>query len=84
MEILRKVLRTVAKGKVVGEEPSIISTEALDALVVRLHPEELGGSLLTLETGSVGLPADMRGLLTGAGDFVDVEVSFSRAFQGEN
>ncbi|XP_078349636.1 LOW QUALITY PROTEIN: polycystin-1-like protein 2 [Oculina patagonica] len=76
LEVLRKILRTVTNGKVVGEEPSVVDTEALDALVVRLHPEEVAGSLLTLETGSVRLPhsANMRELLRGAGDFVDIEV----------
>ena len=66
----------MAKSKVVNEEPTIISTEALDALVVKLDPVEVAGSLLTLETGSVQLPdsAAMRQVLTGAGDFVDIEV----------
>ena len=66
----------MAKRKVVNEEPTIIRTEALDAMVVRLDPEEVAGSSLTLETGSVQLPdsADMREALTGAGDFVDIEV----------
>lgn len=72
----------MTNGKVVGEEPSVVDTEALDALVVRLHPEEVAGSLLTLETGSVRLPdsANMRELLRGAGDFVDIEVSFYDTF----
>lgn len=69
-------MRTVTKRKVVNEKPTIIRTEALDALVVRLDPEEVAGSLLTLETGSLQLPdsADMRETLTAAGDFVDIEV----------
>jgi len=69
----------VTKRKVVNEEPTIIRTEALDALVVRLEPEEVAGSLLTLETGSVQLPdsVDMREALTGAGNFVDIEVFLS-------
>ena len=69
-------MKTATKRKVVNEEPTIIRTEALDALVVRLDSEEVAGSLLTLETGSVQLPdsADMRKTLTGAGDFVDIEV----------
>ena len=76
MEIVWNILKTVAKRKVVNEEPTIISTEALDALVVKLDPVEVAGSLLTLETGSVQLPdsAALRHLLTGAGDFVDIEV----------
>lgn len=71
-------MKTVAKRKVVNEEPTIISTEALDALVVKLDPVEVAGSLLTLETGSVQLPdlAALRHVLTGAGDFVDIEVLF--------
>ena len=76
MEIIQNILRTVAKRKVVNEKPTIIRTEALDALVVRLDPEELAGSVLTLETGSVQLPdsAGMRETLEGVGDFVDIEV----------
>lgn len=76
MEIVGKILKTVAKRKVVNEEPTIISTEALDALVVKLDPEKVAGSLLTLETGSVQLPdsANMKQVLAGAGDFVDIEV----------
>lgn len=75
-------MRTVAKRKVVNEEPTIIRTETLDALVVKLNPEEVAGSFLTLETGSVQLPdsADMREALTGLGDFVDIEVLLSDAF----
>lgn len=64
MEIIRKILRTVAKRKVVNEEPTIIRTETLDALVVKLNPEEVAGSFLTLETGSVQLP-DSAVALTG-------------------
>lgn len=78
MEILRTVLRTVTNGKVAGEEASFIRTEALDGLVARKHPDELAGSLLSLETGSVWLPNsdDMRELMASVGSFVDVEVSF--------
>ena len=76
MEIIQNILRTEAKRKVVSEKPTVIRTEVLDVLVVRLDPEELAGSVLTLETGSVQLPdsAGMRETLIGVGGFVDIEV----------
>lgn len=73
---LRRVLRIVAKKKMIGEKATVIHTEVIDVLIVRLHPDGAPGAWLTLETGSVQLPnsADMKEALTGAGNFVDVEV----------
>lgn len=53
LERLRRVLMTVAERKVIGEKATVIHTEVIDALVVRLHPDEVPGSLLTLEIASV-------------------------------
>lgn len=73
---MRRVLQTVVNRKVVGEVPTVIRTGALEAQVVRRHPVHVAGSSLTLETSYVQLPdsQDMRKMLAGAGDFVDVEV----------
>ena len=77
LDLLRRILRTIAEKKVIGENATVIQTEIIDALVVRLHPDEAAGSQLTLKTGSVQLPdsADMKETLNGVGNFVDVEVS---------
>ena len=71
-----RVLQTVIKGKVVGEDPSVIKTELLEALVARSHPEYVAGSLLTLETCYVHFPESqiMRDMLSGTGEYVDLEV----------
>ena len=73
---MRRVLQTVIKGKVVGEDPSVIKTELLEALVARRHPEYVAGSLLTLKTCYVHFPESqiMRDMLSGTGEYVDLEV----------
>ena len=69
-------MRTVAQKKLIGEEATVIHTEVIEILVARLHPDEVPGSRLTLETGSVQLPesADVAQVLSGVENFVDVEV----------
>lgn len=76
MKLLRRILRTVAEKKLIGEEATVIQTEIIDILVARLHPDAVPGSRLTLETGSVQLPdsADVAQALSGVRNFVDVEV----------
>lgn len=76
MKLLRRILRTVAEKKLIGEEATVIQTEIIDILVARLHPDGVPGSRLTLETGSVQLPdsADVAQALSGVRNFVDVEV----------
>ena len=62
--------------KLIGEEATVIHTEVIEILVARLHPDEVPGSRLNLETGSVRLPdsADFVEVLSGVEKFVDVEV----------
>ena len=69
-------MRTVAEEKLIGEEATVIHTEVIEILIARLHPNEVPGSRLTLETGSVQLPdsADVVQVLSGVEKFVDVEV----------
>ena len=69
-------MRTVAEEKLIGEEATVIHTEVIEILIARLHPNEVSGSRLTLETGSVQLPdsADVVQVLSGIEKFVDVEV----------
>ena len=69
-------MRSVAEKKLIGEEATVIHTELIEILVARLHPDEVPGSMLTLETGSVQLPdsADVAQVLSGFENFVDVEV----------
>ena len=69
-------MRTVVDEKLIGEEATVIHTEVIEILVARLHPDEVPGSRLTLETGSVVLPdsADVVQVLSGVQKFVDVEV----------
>ena len=76
LKLLRRVMRTVAQKKLIGEEATVIHTEVIEILVARLHPDEVPGSRLTLETGSVQLPesADVAQVLSGVENFVDVEV----------
>ena len=66
----------MADEKLIGEEATVIHTEVIEILVARLHPDEVPGSRLTLETGSVVLPdsADVLQVLSGVEKFVDVEV----------
>ena len=71
LELIRRVLRTIAKSNVIGEAPTIIHTDAMDALFVRLQPDEVAGSLLNLQTGSVQFPDDFTEIDE---DFVDIEV----------
>lgn len=61
-------------SKVVDEEPTVMRTKSVNTLVVRLHPEKVNGTSLTLPTGSVHFPDYLGGSLFGVGDFVDVEV----------
>ena len=68
------VLKIMSKSKVTGEPPTVIYSDAMDTLVVRIHADELPGSVFSLQTGSVQLPDDLTEILAGAGDFVDVEV----------
>ena len=70
------VLRIILKTKVIDEEPTVILSESMNALVVRLHPDKVSGYLLILESGSVKLPDNLSEILVGVGDFVDVEVLF--------
>jgi len=76
LRLLRRVLGTVAEEKLIGEEATVIHTEAIEILVARLHPDGVPGFRVTLETGSVQLPdsADVTQVLSGVGKFVDVEV----------
>ena len=76
LKLLRRVMRTVAEKKLIGEEATVIHTEVIEILVARLHPDGVPGSRLTLETGSVQLPdsGDVAQVLSGVGNFVDVEV----------
>ena len=66
----------MADEKLIGEEATVIHTEVIEILVARLHPDEVPGSRLTLETGSVVLPdsPDVVQVLSGVEKFVDVEV----------
>ena len=74
LERFHVVLKVIAKNKVIGEEPTVILTEAMEVLVVRLHPDEVAGSVFRLPTGSVQLPDDLKASLSGVGAFVDIEV----------
>ena len=76
LTLLRRVMRTVAEKKLIGEEATVIHTEVIEILVARLHPDGVPGSRLTLETGSVQLPdsAHVVQVLSGVEKFVDVEV----------
>ena len=76
LKLLRRVMRTLAEKKLIGEEATVIRTEVIEILVARLHPDGVPGSRLTLETGSVQLPdsADVAQVLSGVENFVDVEV----------
>ena len=72
------VLRIIAKSKVIHEKPTVIRSESMDALVVRLHPDKVSGYRLILDSGSVQLPDNLNEILVGVGDLVDVEVLFLR------
>lgn len=76
LEIVGKILKIVVKRKVVNEEFIIISIEVLDVLVVKLDFEKVVGFLLILEIGFVQLfdLVNMKQVLVGVGDFVDIEV----------
>ena len=77
LKLLRRVMRTLAEGKLIGAEATVIHTEVIEILVARLHPDGVPGSRLLLETGSVQLPdsADaVEGFSRGVENFVDVEV----------
>lgn len=76
LEIVGKILKIVVKRKVVNEEFIIMSIEVLDVLVVKLDFEKVVGFLLILEIGFVQLfdLVNMKQLLVGVGDFVDIEV----------
>ena len=66
----------MADEKLIGEEATVIHTEVIEILVARLHLDEVPGSRLTLETGSVVLPdsADVVQVLSGVEKFLYVEV----------
>jgi len=74
LENLHLILRVIAESKVVDEEPTVMRTESVNTLVVRLRPEKVNGTSLTLPTGSVHFPDYLGGRLFGVEDFVDVEV----------
>lgn len=76
LEIVGKILKIVVKRKVVNEEFIIMSIEVLDVLVVKLDFEKVVGFLLILEIGFVQLfdLVNMKQVLVGVGDFVDIEV----------
>lgn len=74
MENLHLILRVIAESNVVDEEPTAMRTESVSTLVVRLRPEKVNGTSLTLPTGAVHFPDYLGGSLFGVGDFVDVEV----------
>lgn len=80
LKLLRRVMRTVAEKKLIGDEATVINTEVIEILVARLHPDGVPGTRLTLETGSVQLPdsGDVSQVLSGVGNFVDVEVFLSK------
>jgi len=67
-------MRTLAEGKLIGAEATVIHTEVIEILVARLHTDGVPGSRLLLETGSVQLPDSVEVFSRGVGNFVDVEV----------
>ena len=82
MESMHRMLQTVVKRKVVGEDPTVIKTEPLEVLVARRHPEHVAGSVLTLETCHIQFPEsqNMRDMLADTGEYVDIEVSLCLSY----
>ena len=66
---MHRMLQTVVKRKVVGEDPTVIKTEPLEVLVARCHPEHVAGFRIQFPESQ-----NIRDMLADTGEYVDIEV----------